>query len=303
MTRSTPTGTFGSVTSLSVNQLYIDRDPFFAPGQSALFFAREQSSAVDLYSSTYSGGTFATPVILANVNHPTTEDRKPVLSRDGLRLYFKGRRLAVSHPNVNSDGDGDIYLAERTSTSASFGTPTLISILNSTGIDFPTAISADGCSLFVGSNRHTGNSDQEVFRIYEARRGTPPQNVTITMKNVNVAPTAPAGTANVNEGTADATTVLTLATTDADGQTIGYTFTATGTATSADGKFKIVGNTIVTNGAVGAVTADTPITYAITANDGSGAANATASGNVTITVKNMNVAPTAPSGSPIPNTG
>jgi hypothetical protein len=182
VSRGTPSGTFGNVTSLSVNQIAIDQDPYFAPGQATLFFASERSSAVDLYSSTYSGGSFSTPSLLANVNHPTTEDSHPVLSRDALRLYFKSRRSAVSHPNVGADGDGDVYMAERSSTGANFGTPTLINILNSTGIDYPAALSADGCSLFVGSNRHTGNSDQEIFRLYEARRGTPPQNVTITMK-------------------------------------------------------------------------------------------------------------------------
>jgi hypothetical protein len=73
-------------------------------------------------------------------------------------------------------------MADRSSTSADFGTPTLINILSSTGIDYPAGVSADGCTLFVGSNRHTGNSDQEIFRLYEVRRGTPPQNVTITMQ-------------------------------------------------------------------------------------------------------------------------
>lgn len=185
VTRSTPTGTFGSVTSLSVNQLYIDRDPYFAPGQTTLFFTREQSNAVDLYSSTYSGGTFGTPAILANVNHATAEDSEPVLTRDGLRLYFKSRRVGTSHTGF-SDGDGDIYLADRASASANFGTPSLVNMLNTSGIDYPVAISADGCSLFIASNRHVGLSDNEIFRIYEAKRGTP-QDVTITMNVVGSA--------------------------------------------------------------------------------------------------------------------
>ncbi|AWM86106.1 hypothetical protein C4E04_04695 [Microvirga sp. 17 mud 1-3] len=123
-------------------------------------------------------------------------------------------------------------------------------------------------------------------------------SVSITVNNVNRAPVTPAGTANVTEGTADGQTVLTLTDKDIDGQTIGYTF-ATGGTVSADGKFKIVGHTIVTNGAVADVANDTPLTYAIVANDGSGAANATATGNVTITVKDVppvNNPPPAPSG-------
>ncbi len=109
---------------------------------------------------------------------------------------------------------------------------------------------------------------------------------------VNTAPTAPSGTASVNEDAMNDTPVLTLAATDVDGQTIDYTF-ATGGTTSADGKFKIVGNVIKVNGTLADVPADAAVTYAIVANDGSGATNATAIGNVVITVKDVtNHAPT-----------
>ncbi len=183
VTRSTPTGTFGNVTSISLNQIKFDLDPYFAPGQATFFFASDRTAAgLDLWSSTYSGGTFGTPVALTNLNVANARDSDPVVSRDGLRIYFKSRRVAVSHPNVNADGDGDIYMADRSSTSVDFPAPTMINILNTSGIDFPVGVSADGCSLFVGSNRHVGTSDIENYRLYEAKRGTPPQNVTITMK-------------------------------------------------------------------------------------------------------------------------
>lgn len=182
-TRSTPTGTFGNVTSLPLNQIKFDQDPYFAPGQATFFFASDRTVAgLDLWSATYSGGTFGTPVALTNLNAANVRDSDPVVSRDGLRIYFKSRRVAVSHPNVNADGDGDVYMADRSSTGAAFPAPTLLNILNTSGIDFPVAVSADGCSLFVASNRHTGLADLETFRIYEAKRGAPPQNVTITMK-------------------------------------------------------------------------------------------------------------------------
>ena len=134
-------------------------------------------------------------------------------------------------------------------------------------------------------------------------------NVGITIKNVvaaNKAPTTPTGTVNVNEGTADGVVVVTLDDKDDDNQTITYTFAATGTTTSADNKFKIVNNTIVANGAVADVTADTALTYSVIANDGSGAANATSTGNVGITIKNVvaaNKAPTTPTGAVNVNEG
>lgn len=105
----------------------------------------------------------------------------------------------------------------------------------------------------------------------------------------NNPPPSPATAVDVNEGTAADQTVATLAAQDGDTQTITYTFqnalAGSNGLISADGKFKIVGNLIKTNGAVADVTQDTPLTYAVVANDGSGAANATTTGNVTITIK------------------
>lgn len=127
-----------------------------------------------------------------------------------------------------------------------------------------------------------------------APNGTTTGDVTITIRNVvpeNQAPTAPSGAADVNEREADDHEVLTLNSTDTNGDAITYTF-STGGAVSADGKFKIVGDKIVTNGALADVTADTALTYGIVASDGS----LSTSGNVTITVRNVNRAPTAPSG-------
>ncbi|WP_198411830.1 cadherin domain-containing protein, partial [Microvirga flavescens] len=124
--------------------------------------------------------------------------------------------------------------------------------------------------------------------------------VNITVKNVNLAPPAPSGNVNINEGSGNNALVHTLAATDGDGQTITYTFQSAQAGSngqiSADGKFRIVNNTIVVNGTLADVSADVTAGYAVVANDGSGAANATATGTVTITVKNVNLAPPAPSG-------
>ncbi|WP_052954417.1 Calx-beta domain-containing protein [Microvirga vignae] len=109
---------------------------------------------------------------------------------------------------------------------------------------------------------------------------------------VNQPPPAPSGSFSVNERSAANTVVATLAATDADGQAVSYTFQGGGT-TSADGRFKIVGNTIqVANGAIEVTVNDTQ-SYNLVASDGS----LTASGSVAITVNNVNRAPDAPSGS------
>lgn len=99
-----------------------------------------------------------------------------MVSADGLRMYFRSERIGP-----DSDSDGSIYLAERSDTSAGFGTPTFLTLLNTSGNEFPVALSPDECSLFIGSNRHTGMGGVDAFRLYEVKRGTPPAQVTMTL--------------------------------------------------------------------------------------------------------------------------
>ena len=162
--------------------------------------------------------------------------------------------------------------------------------------------SADGRFKIVGNTIQVANGAIEVAadetQVYALvasdGQATTAGNIEITVKNVNRAPTAPAGAAAVAEGTAGNQTLITLAAVDADGQAVSYTFqnpqAGSNGLISADGRFKIVGNTIQTNGTVADVAADTPLTYAVVADDGSGGANATAAGNVTITITNDDAA-------------
>ncbi|MEZ0170600.1 hypothetical protein [Microvirga sp. TS319] len=174
-------------------------------------------------------------------------------------------------------------------------------------------ISADGKFKIVGNLIKTNaevadvQDDTPLTYVVVANDGTGGANATatgdvvITIKNVaqppaNQAPPNPATAVNVNEGTADDQLVATLALKDADDQTIGYTFqnalAGSNGLISADGKFKIVGNLIKTNAEVADVQDDTPLTYVVVANDGTGGANATATGDVVITIKNVAQPPT-----------
>jgi len=108
----------------------------------------------------------------------------------------------------------------------------------------------------------------------------------------NQAPSDPTAAVTINERSGNGTVVLTMAEADAEGQAINYTFAAaapdTGGKTSLDGKFRIEGNKIVVNGTLSEVAQDTTLpNYAIIADDGTGAPNATVTGNVSITVKNV----------------
>ncbi|WP_205789766.1 cadherin domain-containing protein [Microvirga makkahensis] len=118
---------------------------------------------------------------------------------------------------------------------------------------------------------------------------TNPNTITVTSTNpppANTPPEAPSGTHTVDEGVAENTVVTTLAATDADGETVSYTFqdaqAGSNGLVSADGRFKIVGNQVLVN-QVTTVAADSTVVYGISASDGTD----TADGNLTITVRDL----------------
>jgi len=155
-------------------------------------------------------------------------------------------------------------------------------------------ISADGRFKIVGNQilvangaiEVTANDTQTYTLVASDGTATTAGGVQITVNNVNRAPTAPAGTFAINEGTAVNTVVATLAATNADGETVTYTFqnaqAGSNGLISADGRFKIVGNQILVN-QVTTVTEDSTVDYGIRASDGS----ANTDGNLTITVRDL----------------
>lgn len=170
-----------AVALTAVNSTVLDQDPFFTQGGQALFFdSKRASTDQELFISTWTSGAFTTPQRLPATVNSTADDERPVLSRDGLRLYFRSKRGG----GLFNDTDGDIWISQRATTTADFGAPTNLAVLNSHGNEFPVALSADGCSLYIASNRHTGLGGIDNFRLYEAKRGPQPATVTMTLNVV-----------------------------------------------------------------------------------------------------------------------
>lgn len=178
--RSALTAEFGTPALVpGVNSTATDEAPFLRPDEDTLFFSSSRGSGTDLYVSNASNGVFAAPTLLAVVNSSVYADTRPVLRRDGLALYFQSQRSGVGN-----DNDGDIWLAQRASTGANFDGPTNVSLLNTSGIDFPVSLSADGCSLYLASNRETGLGSTQSFRLYRAQRQASPSQVAVTVNVV-----------------------------------------------------------------------------------------------------------------------
>lgn len=88
----------------------------------------------DLYIATRASTSdaWSTPVVLTELN-TSASDADPVLSPDGLTIYFFSTRTV----------DADLYVATRTSTSVPFSTPVSIDELNTAGSESDPWVSTD----------------------------------------------------------------------------------------------------------------------------------------------------------------
>ena len=149
-----------------INSGVADQDPFWstASGQTILYFASERPDGAhrDIYWTMPTATGFMAPEKLAVINSDS-EDYRPVLTADGLTIYF-----ASSRTGIGGDTAGDILMATRPNTTANFGAPVNLWGLNTSGTEFPVNVSADGCTLYFASNDATG---QQHFRLYQAKRG------------------------------------------------------------------------------------------------------------------------------------
>lgn len=133
-TRADATAAFTTATRLvALDTPGTENDPYLVEDGSALYY---QDGAIVRAALTGSG--FANPV---NVNLGPAAS--PVVSPDELTIYF-----ATNRPDPGSQGDLDIWVARRTTTSESFGTAKLLAELNTSLADRPRFITADGCTIY-----------------------------------------------------------------------------------------------------------------------------------------------------------
>jgi hypothetical protein len=118
---------------------------------------RDANGKLDIYTSAASGGTFGPAAPVKELNTPATETG-PVPTKDGLTLYFGSNR-------DNAAGSLDVWMATRPTTSAPFGAPAKLDVLNTPADEWPTWLSPDGCRLYLSTNRVGGNYD-----VYVAQR-------------------------------------------------------------------------------------------------------------------------------------
>ena len=102
---------------------------------------------------------FTRKIIAGPVPNPAGFEFIPTVTADGLTMIYS------STSNAGGVGNEDMWMATRSSIDEPFGSPVNLTAINSTEFDDVGSLSADGLTLYFGSNRSGENWD-----IYTATR-------------------------------------------------------------------------------------------------------------------------------------
>jgi hypothetical protein len=119
-------------------------------GSELYFVKRGTGTKYHLYVAKRNGGPYViTPLTVLN-GPGGAEEFGSAISKDGLVLYFASNRSGTG-------GTGsDIWVASRAKTTDDFGLPTLVLPVSSQMDEEPNWVSADGCRLYLESDRAGG---------------------------------------------------------------------------------------------------------------------------------------------------
>jgi hypothetical protein len=140
-------GGFGAPAPLVVDfdaSAAVQSTPFLSADGMELYFASTLAGTLDLYRARATlGGAFGAPARINTLSSPGGEDLSPVLSADGLTIYFASDRLSAATAIKT------IWVARRSSTAGEFDLPTIVEELHDETIDRrPGWISPDSCRLY-----------------------------------------------------------------------------------------------------------------------------------------------------------
>jgi hypothetical protein len=169
-TRTSTTGTFTGIAAWSgLNTTSSETHFAMSANQLAAILATDRSGGKggsDLWvatrTSTATSWTTAAFTPASSIN-TTSDEFDGVLSRDGLRVYFCSNGLGGS-------GSWELATATRSGTTSAFGTPTLMTSLNSSALDSNPTLSSDELLIIFSSFRTGGSGDADLY--YATRTST-----------------------------------------------------------------------------------------------------------------------------------
>jgi hypothetical protein len=166
-TRATTLDVFGTPAPVAnINSTYAEFDPFLSADETSIYFQSSQPDGLgssDIYVSALGAdGTFGAPQAVPGVNSASA-DRAPVLTQDGLTMYFGSTR--------NTGTAYDIFVARRPTLNDAFGTPEVVTELSTADIEWPLDLSADGCTLYFVGTAIAGRPGRGGADLFAATRG------------------------------------------------------------------------------------------------------------------------------------
>jgi Tol biopolymer transport system component len=131
--------------------------PSLSAEGSTLFFAVSVSGVDEQIASATRDGRGASfdPATIAAVN-AANDDGTPLLSADGLSLYFYSTR-------EGGLGDRDVWLATRADAAADFATATLVAGVNGPNMDHVPWLSPDELTMLWATNRGGGVGELDIW--------------------------------------------------------------------------------------------------------------------------------------------
>jgi hypothetical protein len=167
-TRPSRGNNFGSVSALPfpVNS-NIEGTPELSQDGLSLYFYSEGfggAASRDLYVATRAStaAPFSAVTQLITLNSPQRDDR-PWVSPDELTVYFSSQRASFTD---------DLWRATRNTRSDAFGTPVVVTELNSSGNDAGIFLTADGKTALLASDR-PGSFGVDLYRAVRASTSGP----------------------------------------------------------------------------------------------------------------------------------
>lgn len=100
--------------------------------------------------------------VVANING-SAEESSPTLTADLLEIYFSSGRDGL--------GSGDVWWARRSDRALAFDPPELLAATSSADREVSPVISADGLTLWVGSDRPGGSGGIDIWQAERSARG------------------------------------------------------------------------------------------------------------------------------------
>ena len=116
-----------------------------------IYFDSDRSGLTKIWRATRTATDLPwdSPAPVAELNFPTDADQTPMITADGLTIYFSSTRGMTNQ---------DLYVSQRATRGDMWSPPVIESTLSSGSADFRAALSADRLRVYFSSSRGAGSN-------------------------------------------------------------------------------------------------------------------------------------------------